>query len=155
MSVGVGSCRHYCTSPYFAHDFLTLCGHCMYFFVSSQWSVDRICTITVHLTHESRLGTARLCTAGLAWSSAVFSQMQTEPLAAASPCLHCFERGGAQFVQGACCVTQMCFPPCSFPQTYVPPPDENVSAVKLCQIPRYSALKSRFRFNRPIPRFRP
>ena len=37
------------------------------------------------------------------------------------PCLHCFE-GGAQCVEGACCATQFCFPPCSFPQTFVPLP---------------------------------
>ena len=28
-------------------------------------------------------------------------------------------------------------------------------SVKLSQIPQYSALKSRFRFNRPVPQFRP
>lgn len=39
------------------------------------------------------------------------------------------------------CAAQICVPPCSFPQTYVPLPHENSTSVKLCQIPRYYALK--------------
>ena len=67
---------------------------------------------------------------------------------------NCFDRG-VQSVEGACCATQFCFPPCSFPQTYVPLLHENSISMKLCQIPRYSVLNNRFHFNWPIPRFRP
>ena len=80
-------------------------------------------------------------------SLSAFSQTKREPWAAASPCLHCFD-GGAQSVGRGAAVT--C---CA--QTNVPLPHKNNISVKLCQIPRYSALKSRFRFNHPIPRFRP
>ena len=95
----------------------------------------------VHLIRTSHAGTARLCIEGLMSSFSVFSLEKTEPWEAASPCLHRFEGGGAQFVEGACCATQICFPLRSFPQTYVPLPNENSISVKLCQILQYAALK--------------
>ena len=63
-------------------------------------------------------------------SFSVFSQTKTELLAAALPCLHCFEGGGSQSVEGA-----------------VSP--------RIMSNAMISAIKNRFRFNWPIPQFRP
>ena len=45
-------------------------------------------------------------------SFSVFSPMKPELWAAASPCLHCVDGGGAQFVgrglAATCCATQIC-----------------------------------------------
>ena len=100
-------------------------------------------------TYKS-FGTTQLCTDRLMSSFSVFSHTKTEPWPATSPCM---QGGGAQSVKGACFDTQICFPPCSLLQTYVPLPHENSISVKLCQILRYSALKNRFHFNRPIQLF--
>ena len=54
---------------------------------------------------------------------------------------------GAQSVEGASCATQICFPLCSFPLTYVPLPHENSISVNVCQIAHYKIDSS----NWPIP----
>ena len=51
-----------------------------------------------HLTSPS--GTGRLCTEELMLNFEIFL-LKTEPWSAALPCLHCFEGGGAQSVEGA------------------------------------------------------
>ena len=117
--------------PCFSHGFWTVHGHCTYFYASSQLSVGRIYKTKVHLTHTSRLGTAQLCTDGLMSSFSVFLSTKTESWAATLPFLHCFEGEGAQSVEEACCAKQICFPPCSFPQTYIPFPHKNSISAKL------------------------
>ena len=128
--------------PPTSHGFWTVCGHCTYFYASSQLIVGRICKLLS--------GTVWLCTEGLMLSFSVFSLTKTVPWAAASPCLHCFEGGVAQSVDRACCATQICFPLCSFAQTSVLLPHKNSISVKLCQILRLKK-KKRFHFNWPIP----
>ena len=79
--------------------------------VDSTWSLNkclRFQSTECWQTHTSRSGTARLCTEGLMSSFSVFSLTKTEPWAATSPCLHCFEGGRAQSVEGACCATKTC-----------------------------------------------
>ena len=79
--------------PCFSHGFWTICGHCMYFYASSQLSVDRICKTTVHLTHTSHSGTAWLCTQGSMSNFSVFSHTKTDAVGSRFAMLTLFWRG--------------------------------------------------------------
>ena len=110
------------------------------------------CKLTVHLTHRSLSGTARLCTEGLVSSFQSFFAYEDRAVASYFAMFTLFRRGMGSVCGGGLLCQPVLLPSMQFS------PDICSSFTRkqhFIQISRYSVLKNKFCSNRPIPRFRP